>query len=233
MGRKIEDWIIFEDEHLVAVNKPSNMPSIPERNPDGSIKSIYELAIDKGYLICHRLDKETSGIMILAKNPNSHREINLLFQNKEVKKFYHAIVHNPSFFDNLLVELPLLITKRKVFANKSEGKKAETILNTLENYKHFSLVECQPKTGRQHQIRVHLSTQNQPIVGDELYGGHKPKLNDFKRKFTGDSANELIHRFALHARRTEFTLMGKDYSIEAEYPNDFATLLKIIKKWDA
>ena len=70
MGRKIEDWIIFEDEHLVAVNKPSNMPSIPERNPDGSIKSIYELAIDKGYLICHRLDKETSGIMILAKNPN-------------------------------------------------------------------------------------------------------------------------------------------------------------------
>ena len=142
------------------------MPSIPERNPDGSIKSIYELAIDKGYLICHRLDKETSGIMILAKNPNSHREINLLFQNKEVKKFYHAIVHNPSFFDNLLVELPLLITKRKVFANKSEGKKAETILNTLENYKHFSLVECQPKTGRQHQIRVHLSTQNQPIVGD-------------------------------------------------------------------
>ena len=158
---------------------------------------------------------------------------NLKFQNKKVNKFYHTIVEGSTHFENLEVDLPLSTTTRKVYVDKQDGKKALTIFTTLENFQNFSLIECQPKTGRQHQIRVHLQSQNHPIVGDKTYGGSRPRLSDFKKKFNGEESAELIQRFALHARKIEFEAMDTEYSITCEYEKDFAILLKIIRKWNS
>ena len=232
MARRLEDAIIFEDDHYVGIHKGPHVPSIPEREDTG-VKSIYDLATEKGLLICHRLDKGTSGAMVLAKTAGSHRELNLKFQNKEVKKTYHAIVHGRTAFDNLSIDLPLSTTSRKVYVNKQDGKLALTILNSIEQFQHFSLVECEPQSGRQHQIRVHLQSQNHPIVGDKTYGGTRPRLSDFKKKFSGEESAELIQRFALHAREISFKAMGNKYSIICDYEKDIAILLKILRKWDA
>ncbi len=231
MINRLEDLIIFEDSNYVGIHKGPNVPSIPEREKTG-IKSIYDLASEKGLLICHRLDKGTSGVMVLAKTADAHRELNLKFQNKEVNKFYHAIVEGGAQFENLEVDLPLSTTSRKVFVDKQDGKKALTLFSTLEKFQAFSLIECQPKTGRQHQIRVHLQSQNHPIVGDKTYGGGRPRLSDFKKKFNGTESAELIQRFALHARRIEFDAMDSSYSITCDYEKDFEVLLKIIRKWN-
>ena len=219
------------------INKPPFISSLDER--EGGELSMLRLA--KQYWadaqVCHRLDKETSGCLIIAKNPATYRMVSMQFERRKVKKVYHAVVNGTHQFDNLTVNLPILnLGNKNVAISRQEGKAAETIFNSLKYYKNYTLVECQPVTGRMHQIRIHLASQRAAIAGDDMYGGQHVLLSNIKRGYRlGKDQQELpiMKRFALHAREVTFKINEEDeISVSAPYPKDFATLLKLLDKFD-
>ncbi|MBL4678784.1 MAG: RluA family pseudouridine synthase [Mucilaginibacter sp.] len=235
---KFADLILYEDDDLIVVNKPPFVASLDER--EGGEVNMLRLA--KQYTddaqICHRLDKETSGALIIAKNPEAYRNISMQFERRKVKKVYHAVIDGTHVFDDLLVDLPILnVGKSSVTISRQDGKRAETWFKSLKYFKHYTLVECRPVTGRMHQIRIHLATQRASIAGDEMYKGQPVFLSKLKRKYTlGKDQEEqpIMKRFALHAFEVTFKLpSGNDITINAPYPKDFETLLKLLDKFDS
>lgn len=187
--------------------------------------------------VCHRLDKETSGCLIIAKNPAAYRLISMQFERRKVKKVYHALVNGTHQFNDLDVNLPILnLGNKNVAISRQEGKAAETIFNSIKYYKHYTLIECQPITGRMHQIRIHLASQRAAIAGDDMYGGQPVLLSGIKRGYRlGKDQEELpiMKRFALHAKEVTFKINEEDQiTVSAPYPKDFATLLKLLDKFD-
>ena len=232
-----KDLILFENDDLIVVNKPAFLSSLDNR--EGAEPSLLRLA--KHYSpdaqICHRLDKETSGALIVAKNPETYRFISMQFEHREVTKIYHAVINGTHQFDELKVDLPILnLGNKNVAINKQEGKAALTFFQSLTYYKHFTLVECKPVSGRMHQIRIHLASQRAAIAGDDLYGGQPVMLSGIKRGYKlGKDQEELpiMKRFALHAKQISFKINPENtVTIEAPYPKDFATLLKLLDKFD-
>jgi 23S rRNA pseudouridine955/2504/2580 synthase len=235
---KFQDLILFENNDVIVVNKPPFISSLDER--EGGELSMLRLA--KQYSpdaqVCHRLDKETSGCLIIAKNPAAYRLISMQFERRRVKKVYHAVVNGTHQFNNLEVNLPILnLGNKNVAISRQEGKAAETIFNSIKYYKNYTLVECQPVTGRMHQIRIHLASQRAAIAGDDMYGGQSVFLSNIKRGYRlGKDQEELpvMKRFALHAKEVTFMLSEQDdqITVTAPYPKDFATLLKLLDKFD-
>ncbi|MBE9583549.1 RluA family pseudouridine synthase [Mucilaginibacter sp. JRF] len=237
---KFADQILFENDDVIVVNKPPFISSLDERGEGSSEISMLKLA--KAYSddaqICHRLDKETSGALIFAKHPEAYRSVSMQFERRKVKKVYHAVIDGTHVFEDLQIDLPILnIGKSSVTISRQEGKAAETWFNSLKYYKHYTLVECRPVTGRMHQIRIHLATQRASIAGDEMYKGQPVFLSKLKRKYhLGKDQEELpiMKRFALHAYEVTFKLLnGEDITIHAPYPKDFETLLKLLDKFDS
>ncbi|MBL7812801.1 MAG: RluA family pseudouridine synthase [Bacteroidetes bacterium] len=226
--------ILLETPDLVVVNKPPFVPSIPERGKK-TAPSVLEVAryIYGDALPCHRIDRETSGALIIALNAETHRHINIQFEKREVTKLYHAVVEGQVQFDAFVVDLPIQADDlNHIHIDKKHGKPAVTEFQTLKLFRHFSLVECKPHTGRQHQIRVHLASQNAKIAGDVLYGGQFHTLQEIKRNAKGET-NYLMQRFALHARALEFSLPdGSRVHVEAPYPKDMEVFLKLLEKYD-
>ncbi|WP_090605460.1 RluA family pseudouridine synthase [Parapedobacter koreensis] len=231
------DLIIHEDDNLIVINKPPFLASLDER--EGGELSVIRLA--KKYhadaQICHRLDKETSGLLLIAKNPETYRLVSIEFERRRVSKIYHAIIEGTHVFEDLLVDLPILnLGNKNVTIDRANGKRAETYFKSLRYFKHYTLVECRPITGRMHQIRVHLATQHAAIVGDSLYRGKPVYLSQIKKRgFTlGKDQEEqpIMKRFALHARELRLAISDKSYHFEAPYPKDFATLLRQLEKYD-
>lgn len=232
-----KDLILFENDDLIVVNKPAFLSSLDNR--EGADPSLLRLAkqYNPDAQICHRLDKETSGALIIAKNPEAYRFISMQFEHREVNKIYHALINGTHQFDALMVDLPILnLGNKNVAINKQEGKAALTYFQSLTYYKHFTLVECKPVSGRMHQIRIHLASQRAAIAGDEMYGGQPVLLSGIKRGYKlGKDQEELpiMKRFALHAKQITFkTNPETTVTIQAPYPKDFATLLKLLDKFD-
>ena len=152
------------------------------------------------------------------------------FENREVTKLYHAVVDGVHYFNDELVDAPVLRQNDGTVRIAREGKKAQTYFTTLRNFKQHTLVECRPITGRMHQIRIHLTRLQAPITGDEVYGGKLFFLSDVKRRFRLEKDTEeqpLIKRMALHAFSLTFSaLNGTLVTVEAPYPKDFQALLK-------
>lgn len=235
---KFQDLILFENDNLIVVNKPAFLSSLDDR--EGGENNLLRMAKQYSHdaQICHRLDRETSGVLIIAKNPQTYRHISMQFEHRKVTKIYHAIINGTHVFENLHVDLPILnLGAKNVAINKQEGKQAETIFNSLRYYKHYTLVECRPITGRMHQIRIHLASQRANICGDEMYGGKASFLSEIKRGYRlGKDQEELpiMKRFALHARSITFKIDEKtEMTFEAPYPKDFATLIKLLEKFDS
>ncbi|GAA4789073.1 RluA family pseudouridine synthase [Olivibacter ginsenosidimutans] len=234
---KFKDLILFEDDHLIVVNKPAFIASLDERR--GGEVNMLRLA--KQYhadaQICHRIDKETSGLLLIAKDPETYRAVSIAFERRQVKKIYHAIIGGIHVFDDLKVDLPILnLGNKNVTIDRANGKLAETWFKSINYFKHFTLVECRPITGRMHQIRIHLATQHAAIVGDTLYKGKPVYLSQLKRGYTigrGQEEQPIMKRFALHARELYFSIHDKSYHFEAPYPKDFSTLLKQLEKFDS
>jgi 23S rRNA pseudouridine955/2504/2580 synthase len=233
-----KDLILFENDDYIVVNKPPFIASLDERGAAGEI-NILRLA--KQYSddaqVCHRLDKETSGALVIAKNPEAYRSLSMQFERRKVQKIYHAVVDGQFQFNDLFIDLPILNDGNKnVTIDRMEGKRAETYFNSLTYYKHYTLVECKPVTGRMHQIRIHLATQRAAIVSDHMYRGKPVYLSSIKKGYRLSKDEEeqpIIKRFALHAKQITFKgLDEKEISIEAPYPKDFATLLKLLDKFD-
>ncbi len=233
--------ILFEDNDVVVINKPSGLvvhsdgktkePNLVEwlleKYPD--IKDVGEPGRDaegKEILrsgIVHRLDRETSGVMLVAKNQKSFENLKKQFQNHEIKKKYEAFVYG-EVRRNGVVDRPIGRSSsdfRKWSAQRGargELREAVTEYKVLAKNKDYSLLEVVPKTGRTHQIRVHMKAINHPLVSDSLYAPNRGMLLGFKRA-------------ALHSKEVVFNgLDGKIHYIAAPYPEDFEKAKKIIEK---
>lgn len=233
---EFKDLILFEDEDYIVINKPSGVASLEDRSFVSST-NILEMARDYhgAAQLCHRLDKDTTGALAIAKNPEAYRLLAMQFEARTVGKIYHAVSDGIHDFQDKVVDIPILtLAKGAVRIDRSKGKSAQTKLKTLQAYKFHTLIECQPFTGRMHQIRIHLSTVGAPIVYDEQYGGKILFLSTIKRKFNLKRDTEelpLIKRIALHAYALEF-LNEKHEPIKviAPYPKDFNVLVKQLEK---
>ena len=234
-----KDIILFENDDYIVVNKPPFVASLDERGGSGEV-NILRLA--KQYSpdaqVCHRLDKETSGAIIIAKTPEAYRNVAIQFEKRKINKTYHAIVDGQFSFNDLFIDLPILNDGNKsVTIDRKEGKRAETIFNSIKNYRHYTLVECKPITGRMHQIRIHLATQRAAIAGDDMYRGKPVYLSSMKKGYRiskEDEEQPIMKRFALHAYQVTFKVLnGTDVTIHAPYPKDFETLLKLLEKFDS
>lgn len=232
------DLVIFENDNYVIINKPPFVPSLDERTADRSL-SILKLAREAfgDIQLCHRLDKETSGALVLAKNPEAYRNLAMQFEHREVQKEYHAVVNGLHDLDSISVFLPIAPLKdgTAVRIDKLRGKLAETLFFTIKKYTRHTLVKCMPITGRMHQIRVHLQCLKAPIVCDPTYGGEMVYLSDIKRKFNLKNETEelpLMKRVALHAHTIKFLdVNGEKIEATAEYPNDFQVLVNQLEKF--
>ncbi len=230
--KEFKSLIIFENDNYFAFNKPSGITVLADRSGEKGLleiaKTIYPTA-----QACHRIDKETSGVLLFAKSPDAYREASLQFQNREVKKIYHAIVNGKADFSNFREASSLSNDNKGAFVDK-HGKASVTEFSTLEIFKYHTLIECRPETGRMHQIRVHLAINGFPIIADSLYGGQPFFLSDIKKKFNlGKYEDErpLISRVALHAFGLIFKdLDGSIITAEAPMPKDLAAGLSQLRK---
>jgi len=236
---KFKDWIIFEDDYLILINKPKGITSLSERNdPQSGLLELAKKQYHKDLQLCHRLDKMTTGVLIFAKNPEVYRNISLQFQKKQVKKIYWALVSGVHYYQDHEINLPFTLNANKIKVDFQNGKKATTIVNTIYNFKNYTLVECQPITGRTHQIRVHLALIKSPIVGDYEYGGQDLFLSEIKRNYKRSKKTEtelsLNHSYLLHSRSIQFSHPHSQEIIhfEANLPENFKLCLDMLKKWN-
>lgn len=226
--------VIFDNENYFAINKPSSYTVLDDRKYKNR-DSILEMARDiyPDCQVCHRIDRDTSGILVFAKNASAYRNLSIQFEEREVAKMYHALCHGKHLFKEELIEAPLLYNNG-VSKVSDEGKHSATILETVSVNGNFSLIECMPLTGRTHQIRVHLMSVGAPIVADTQYGGQKLYLSDFKKKFNVPKGKEelpLMERSALHAFKIRFRDLNEELiQIEAPYQKDMLVALKQLLK---
>jgi RluA family pseudouridine synthase len=227
---KFEELILFEDADFILVNKPPFLSTLEDRN-----EKINLLRLAKTYAadaqVCHRLDKDTSGVLAIAKNPEAYRHLSMQFENRQVVKLYHALVDGIHNFDETKVDQPILKQPDGMAKiSKREGRPAVTYFTSIKSFRHHTLVACKPVTGRMHQIRLHISHLGAPITGDELYGGKPFFLSQVKKKFNLKKETEeepLIKRMALHAFSLEFKdLAETTKTIEAPYPKDMQVLVR-------
>ena len=223
------DLIISEDQDYILINKPPFVATLEDRNEPLNILGLAKY-YTAGAQVCHRLDKDTSGVLAIAKNPEAYRHLSMQLESREVMKIYHAVVDGIHHFNNELVAVPILKQNDGTVKISREGKEAQTYFTTLQVFKQHSLIECRPLTGRTHQIRIHLSRLNAPITGDETYGGKPFFVSSVKRGFKLEKFAEeqpLIKRMALHAFSLGFlALNNSKMFITAPYPKDFLALLK-------
>ncbi len=231
-----EDIILFENQDYIVINKPPYLSTLDDRVTEGKVSV---LALAKKYCstiqIGHRLDKETSGCLAIAKNPEAYRHLSIQFEKRKTKKIYHAIINGIQDFKNVEVSKPIhAFNTGVVKIDHENGKEATTFFTTLDVYTKNTLIECKPITGRMHQIRIHLAVLGAPIVFDNLYGGKPLFLSELKKKFNlkfETDEKPLIQRVALHAKQLIFEgLDDKEISIEAPYPKDMKALLAQLEK---
>ena len=218
--------VIYEDADIIVINKPKGMVVHPANgNPDGTLVNAV-MAICKDSLsgiggeirpgIVHRLDKDTSGIIVVAKNDKSHINLSEQIKNHEVKKTYIALVRGIVKENEATINMPIGRSEkdRKKMAVKRNGKKAITHFKVLQRYDNYTLLEVNIETGRTHQIRVHLSQIGYPVIGDEVYSNGKNEWNEKGQ--------------CLHAKSLEFIhpTTGKNMYLEAELPEYFQKILK-------
>jgi len=217
----------FIEEEFVVFDKPSGVLIHPQtkRTPYSLIDELkYQFGRDAN--IAHRIDQETSGLVLCAKNKTSERDIKMMFQEREMKKKYLALVHG-EFKEELCVEAPLLRFQaesaivRMVVKVDESGKKSKTDFKPLKYFpdKDMTLIECSPHTGRQHQIRVHLFHVKHPIVGDPIYGQSEENIIKFlDKELTPNNRikNSGATRLLLHASELEFNLYEKTYHIKSD-----------------
>ena len=218
--------ILYEDDLFLVVNKPSGLAVHGGSGLSlGLIEGFRKVRTDLSYLeLAHRLDKDTSGCLILAKKRSALRALQALFESRTVKKTYWALFTHPwvgkntATVDVALKKNTLKSGERMVRVHE-EGKASQTVFRLLENFSDACWVEAHPKTGRTHQIRVHGAYLGHPIIGDEKYG----------IDVAGVDLSAMKKRLYLHARAIQFNLNGKDFAFEAELDHHFEQALDYLR----
>ncbi len=230
--------VLYKDASILAVNKPSGLLSAPDRyDPDALVVS-RELEMEHGRLWpVHRLDLDTSGILLFARNEDVHRALSVAFEAREVHKIYHAVVNGrPSWVDTIC-DLSLEPDGDRMHRTiiDGAGKPSVTEFHVIGAHAKMAILEARPLTGRTHQIRIHLAAIGYPVACDPLYGDGKPLLlSRIKRRWKGDEARErpIISRTALHAFSIELLHpeTRAKLRIEAPYPKDFKAIVTQLRK---
>ena len=230
--------IVFENDEFVAINKPAGMLSIPDRAQ--SEKSLKEYLIDKyGQIFTvHRLDKDTSGLIVFAKTEATHKFFSMLFEERKIEKYYLGVVLGMPSTTSGIIDAPISehpVNKGMMTIHRN-GKASSTGYEVLEFYKQYSLVSFQLHTGRTHQIRVHCKNWGHPLACDDMYGdGKTVLLSSFKKKFKLSKHDEeerpMISRLALHSYKLIFDdEHGTHHELTAEMPKEFRALMQQLGK---
>ncbi len=226
MAQDIPLDIIYEDDDIIVINKPKGMVVHPGNgNPDGTLvnailnhckESLSGIGGEIRPGIVHRLDKDTSGLIIVAKNDKAHINLSEQIQKRNVKKIYTALVRGIIPEDTATINMPIgrSSVDRKKMAVRKDGKEAITHIKVIKRYNKYTLISVKIDTGRTHQIRVHMAEIGHPVVGDEVYSNGKNEFN--------------IHGQMLHSTSLDFThpITGKPLHFEAGLPEYFKEVLK-------
>lgn len=240
--------IIYEDAGFLAVNKQPGLIVHPARGHwTGTLINalLYHAQQTSGTLstgsdpwrpgIIHRLDRDTTGLILIAKTDEAHWRLAGQFERRSIRKTYLALVHGTPSLDSDLIDAPLAVHPRvreKYAVRPDIGKPAQTVYTVRERFDGFALLELAPRTGRTHQLRVHLAHLGHPIVGDTMYGGLPVSLRDLTGRAT-DSTEPLICRQALHAFRLQFVHPTQFHRmvLEARPPADMVRLAELLRRW--
>ncbi len=232
--------VIYEDDFILVLNKHAGCLTIPDRY-DKSAINLYDLLTKKYSKIytVHRLDKDTSGVIVFAKNAESHRNLNQQFQDLKVTKIYHAVITGYVSQDELVIDIPLIEDLRYKGQMKpsARGKESLTVLKVINRFRNSTLVELNLVTGRHHQIRVHCAAIGHPLLVDEIYGKSSEfKVSYLKRNFKlkkGEQEIPIISRITMHSKTIKFLhpVSGIEMYFEADYPKDFEALIEILNKY--
>lgn len=211
--------ILYEDEHLLVVDKPSGLPVLPDGWEQAAPYLVKMLEEKYGRIfIVHRLDKVTSGVIVFARDEETHRALNIQFEQHAARKLYHALMEGNPTWEEKVVKLPLRVNvghKHRTVVDDRNGKVSETRFRVRKQYPVAAWVEASPLTGRTHQIRAHAAALGHPLLGDILYGAKESKT----------IARPALHAYSLgliHPSSKE------QVTFTAELPQDFAAALILL-----
>ena len=237
--------ILYEDRWLVAVNKPPDLVVHPSKgHQTGTLVNALVHHFDRlsgiyGPLrpgVVHRLDRDTSGVILVIKDDSVHEAVARQFEERSISKEYVAICEGRFELDGDLVDAPIgrdPHRRERMQVRPSSGRSAQTIYEVIERLGEFTVVRCRPKTGRTHQIRVHLQYVGHPIVADALYGVRDVLYpSDLTGGEHAPDEEPLLVRQALHARRITFVhpKLGEEMAIEAPLPPDMAGVIDELRR---
>lgn len=240
MAKAAVPVILHEDEAIVAIAKPPSLHTLPDRfrHDLPNVRDWLRRRYGEIFVV-HRLDHDTSGVMIFARTAEAHRDLSLQFEHRTVEKCYHAVVVGVVETDQFDVDIPLRAdpTKPGKVIPSARGKESLTRVRVLERFNGSTLLECQPVTGRQHQVRVHMAAIGHPLLVDPLYGvGDSVYMSALKHRYKkskDEPERPIIERATLHASSIAIVhpASGERVRFVAEYPKDFRALLQVLRKY--
>lgn len=238
---KSRPTVIYQDEWILVLNKIPGFYSIPPR--PGNVETHNLLDIFKAYneelYPVHRLDRDTSGVIVYAKTKEAHKHLSLQFENREVIKTYYSLVRGQIQDEEGVIDQPLFMELSGKTSVSKQGKKSVSAFKVLEKFKSYTWVEVKPETGRTHQIRAHFKFLGHPLAVDPIYSNKKHLfLSEVKRKYRiskNEKEQPLLRRLSLHAGQLEFIhpKTEEKSTYEAPLPKDLKAILNQLRKWDS
>jgi len=236
--------VVYEDDEIAVVNKSAGMVVHPAHgNPGGTLvnallgrgTTLASLGGPSRPGIVHRLDKDTSGLMVVAKTDAAYVALVKQLKDREVLKEYHAIIHGNVGREDLTVDEPIgrhPVHRQKMTVRRTGGREAVSQLFVVDSYNHFDYIRVAIYTGRTHQIRVHMSHVSHPLLGDHVYGGRPGRVQSqgSRAKVTGNKLSRMISRHALHASRLSFSHPedGSVLTFQTALPDDMRHVLETL-----
>jgi tRNA pseudouridine32 synthase / 23S rRNA pseudouridine746 synthase len=231
----LTNWILYEDQNILVINKPSGILTIPDGyKPDiPHLRSILEPVFGRLYIV-HRLDKDTSGVVVIARTEISHRNLNLQFDNRIVKKQYQALILGNPAWNEMIVDSPLTVNgdrshRTRVLPNK--GKHARTDYSKVFSWQTITQVNAKPQTGYTHQVRAHISSIGYPILFDSLYTPpdlkEKASIINKLLDFNSDDQRMMLHASEISLVHPE---SGESISFQAPMQADMMHIISVLNK---